>query len=190
MTDETQPESAALSPTERTRIRRLPERAVSHRQDLYDVLDAGLLAHVGITDETGQTYVLPVAYARDGDRVVIHGSTGSRLFRSLASGAQACFSVTLVDGVVIARSAFESSLNYRSVMVLGRFTVLNDDEAVVALQLITDHLIPGRSAEIRENAKKELAATRVLALDLAEASVKIRTVTSHAATTITIRAKI
>lgn len=133
------------------------------------------MAHVAISDESGQPFVLPVAYGRDGDRVLIHGSTGSRLFRSLADGAPACFSVTLVDGMVFARSAFESSMNYRSVMALGSFTRLTGDELVAGLDVITNQLFHGRVAEVRPNAKKEIAATMVLALDLNEASVKVRT---------------
>ena len=104
--------------TDRTRLRRLPELAVRDEQVLHDVLDAGLVAHVALIDD-GQPYAVPVAYARDGDRLLLHGSTGSRLFTGLAAGAAACVTVTLLDGVVVARSLFESSMNYRSVMVLG-----------------------------------------------------------------------
>ena len=99
-------------------MRRLPEQAVHDRAVLHAVLDAGLVAHLAVVDD-GQPYVVPVAYARDGDRVLVHGSTGSRLLRALADGAPTCLTVTLLDGLVLARSAFESSMNYRSVMVLG-----------------------------------------------------------------------
>ncbi len=131
-----------------------------------------------MVDDTGpggsaQPYILPVAYARDGKRVLIHGSTGSRLFRSLADGAPTCLTVTLLDGLVLARSAFESSMHYRGAMVLGTCEVLADDAKNEALRRISEHLMPGRWAEIRTPSKKELAATLVLALPLTEASVKI-----------------
>lgn len=159
--------------TDRTRVRRIPEKAVTDRSVLHQVLDAGLVAHVGIVDESGQPFVVPVAYARDGDRLLIHGSTGSRLFRRLAEGAPACVTVTLLDGLVLARSAFESSMNYRGAMVLGACTVLEDDERDRALRLISDHLLPGRWDDIRPPSRKELAATLVLAIPLTEASVKV-----------------
>ena len=105
--------------TERTRVRRIPELAVKDRSTLHQVLDAGLLGHLALADETGQPYALPVAYAREGESLLMHGSTASRLFRLCAAGTPVCFTVTLLDGLVLARSAFESSMNYRSVMVLG-----------------------------------------------------------------------
>jgi nitroimidazol reductase NimA-like FMN-containing flavoprotein (pyridoxamine 5'-phosphate oxidase superfamily) len=158
--------------TERTRVRRIPEKAVADRDVLNAVLDAGLVAHVAVVDD-GRPYVVPVAYARDGDRVLFHGSTGSRLFRGLADGAPTCLTVTLLDGLVLARSAFESSMHYRGVMVLGTSTVLEGDDKDRALRVISDHLLPGRWSDIREPSKKELAATLMLALPLDEASVKI-----------------
>ncbi|MFF7244033.1 pyridoxamine 5'-phosphate oxidase family protein [Embleya sp. NPDC008237] len=159
--------------TPRTRIRRLPHHAVPDRTALHAVLDAGLVGHLAITGEDGQPFVLPVAYARDGERVLIHGSTGSRLFRGLAAGAPTCLTVTLLDGLVVARSAFESSMHYRSAMVLGSCVVLPEDEKVAALDLLTDRLLPGRRDELRPHRARELAATLVLALSLDEASVKI-----------------
>jgi len=158
--------------TERTRVRRIPDKAVHDRAVLHSVLDAGLVAHVAVVDD-GQPYVVPVAYARDGDRVLFHGSTGSRLFRALADGAPTCLTVTLLDGLVLARSAFESSMHYRGAMALGTCTVLEGAEKDDALRLISDHLLPGRWDDIREPSRKELAATLVLALPLDEASVKI-----------------
>jgi nitroimidazol reductase NimA-like FMN-containing flavoprotein (pyridoxamine 5'-phosphate oxidase superfamily) len=154
-------------------VRRIPEKAVQDRAVLDAVLDAGLVAHVGVVDETGQPYVVPVAYARDGDRLLFHGSTGSRLFRLLADGAPTCVTVTLLDGLVLARSAFESSMNYRGAMVLGTCTVLEDGERDDALRRISDHLLPGRWDDIRPPSRKELAATLTLALPLDEASVKV-----------------
>ncbi len=157
----------------RTRVRRLPEKQVEDRAVLDSVLDAGRVAHVAVRDPDGQPYVVPVAYARDGDAVLFHGSTGSRLFRSLAEGAPTCLTVTLVDGLVAARSVFESSMHYRCAMVLGVATVLGGAEQLVALERVTEHLLPGRWAEARQPNGKELAATLVLSLPLSEWSVKV-----------------
>ncbi|MGK5442932.1 pyridoxamine 5'-phosphate oxidase family protein [Micromonospora sp. URMC 105] len=158
--------------TDRTRVRRLPELAVRDRATLHAVLDAGRVGHLAIADGR-QPYALPVAYVRDGDRVLLHGSTGSRLFRHLAAGAPACLTVTLLDGLVLARSAFASSMNYRGAMVLGELAVLHGDDKLAALERLTEHLLPGRWATIRPPSAKELAATLVLALPLDECSVKI-----------------
>lgn len=163
---------AAPGSTPRTRVRRLPEKAVTDRSVLDAILDAGLVAHVGVVDD-GVPYVLPVGYARDGDRLLLHGSSGSRLFRALAAGAPTCVTVTILDGLVLARSAFESSMNYRCVMVLGTCTELTGAEKDAALKALSDHLLPDRWEDIRSPSKKELAATSVLALSLAEASVKV-----------------
>jgi uncharacterized protein len=168
-----EPELGVPGSTERTRVRRLPEKAVADREVLHAILDAGLVAHVGIVDETGQPYVVPVAYARDGERLIFHGSTGSRLFRLLADGAGTCVTVTLLDGLVLARSAFESSMNYRGVMVLGTCTVLMDDDKDDGLHLISEHLLPGRWDDIRPPSRKERVSTLVLALPLDEVSVKV-----------------
>ncbi|MEU8260298.1 pyridoxamine 5'-phosphate oxidase family protein [Micromonospora sp. NPDC048999] len=163
---------ADVGGTDRTRVRRLPDLAVHDRAALHAVLDAGRVAHLAIADGA-QPYALPVAYARDGERVLVHGSTGSRLFRHLAAGAPACLTVTLLDGLVLARSAFESSMNYRCAMVLGMLTVLHRDEKLTALERLSEHLLPGRWAQIRPPSVKEMAATLVLALPLDECSVKI-----------------
>jgi nitroimidazol reductase NimA-like FMN-containing flavoprotein (pyridoxamine 5'-phosphate oxidase superfamily) len=159
--------------TERTIVRRIPEKALNDRRVAYQLLDAGVVAHVAVTDDKGQPYVVPVGYARDGDRVLFHGSTGSRLFRGLAEGQLTCLTVTLLDGMVLARSTFESSMQYRGVMVLGQCLVLEDEEEQRALEVITEHLLPGRWADARHPNKKELAATLVLALPLDEISVKV-----------------
>jgi nitroimidazol reductase NimA-like FMN-containing flavoprotein (pyridoxamine 5'-phosphate oxidase superfamily) len=159
--------------TERTRLRRIPEKAVTDREVLHAILDAGLVAHVGIVDENGQPYVVPVAYARDGDRILFHGSTGSRLFRRLADGAPTCVTVTLLDGLVLARSAFESSMHYRGAMALGTCTVLMDEEKDDALRRISDHLLPGRWDDIRSPSRKERVSTLMLAMPLDEVSVKV-----------------
>jgi len=161
--------------TPRTRVRRIPDRAVRDREVLHAVLDAGLVAHVAVHDDDGQPYILPVGYARRGDEVVFHGSTASRLFRDLAAGQPTCLTVTLLDGLVLARSAFESSMNYRSVMVLGVARRLEGDDELDALRAVSDHLLPGRWEQIRQPIAKERAATLTLALSLDECSVKIRT---------------
>ena len=159
--------------TERTRVRRIPELAVTDRSALHEVLDAGLVGHLALVDETGQPYALPVAYAREGESVLVHGSAASRLFRLCASGAPVCFTVTLLDGLVLARSAFESSMNYRSAMVLGHCNVLHGRAKELALRLISEHLMPERWPEIREPSAKELKSTAVLELPLDECSLKI-----------------
>jgi uncharacterized protein len=159
--------------TPRTRLRRIPEKAVHDREALYAVLDAGLVAHVAVVAPDGQPFVLPVGYARDGDRVLFHGSSGSRLFLGIGSGAPTCLTVTLLDGLVLARSAFESSMHYRSAMVLGSCTVLHGPAKLEGMRVITEHLLPGRWAQVRPPLQKELAATTLVALSLAESSVKI-----------------
>ncbi|WP_446218458.1 pyridoxamine 5'-phosphate oxidase family protein [Micromonospora sp. IBHARD004] len=164
--------AGAVGGTPRTRVRRLPDLAVHDRAVLHAVLDAGRVGHLAIVDGD-QPYALPVAYARDGDRVLVHGSTGSRLFRHLAAGAPACLTVTLLDGLVLARSAFESSMRYRCAMVLGAPTTLDGAEKLAALERLSEHLLPGRWAVIRPPSAKELAATLVLALPLDECSVKV-----------------
>jgi len=159
--------------TERTTIKRIGEKAVHDREVMNQILDAGLVAHLSVSDEHGQPYVVPVAYARDGDTVLFHGSTGSRLFRGLANGQPTCLTVTLLDGLVLARSTFESSMHYRGVMVLGVATELTGEQKSAALETITEHLLPGRWTEARHPNKKELAATLVLSLPLDEVSVKV-----------------
>lgn len=158
--------------SDRTRIRRLPGKAVADREVAYAILDAGLVAHVAVVEDE-QPFVLPVGYARRDDEVLIHGSSGSRLFRALADGAHTCLTVTLLDGLVLARSAFESSMHYRSVMVLGRARRLEGDDEFDALRVLTEHLLPGRWSEARQPSRKERAATMTLALPLDEISVKV-----------------
>ena len=159
--------------TPRTRVRRIPENAVNETAALHHVLDSGLVAHVAVVTD-GQPFVIPVAYARRGVEVLFHGSSASRLFTSLAAGQPTCLTVTLLDGLVLARSAFESSMNYRSAMVIGVARRLEGDDELDALRVITEHLIPGRWQEIRHPAPKERAATITLALSLDECSVKMR----------------
>jgi uncharacterized protein len=158
---------------ERTKVRRLPEKQVTDRSSLNAILDAARVAHVATTDAAGQPYVLPVAFGRDGDYLLVHGSTGSRLFRALADGAPTCVTVTVVDGLVLARSAFESSMHYRSALILGSCEVVDGDETLRCLEVLTEHLMPGRWAELRAPTAKELAATTLLRMPIVEWSVKV-----------------
>ncbi len=158
---------------DRTAVRRLPEKQLHDRASLDAVLDAGRVAHVAVLDGEGQPYVIPVAYARDGDAVLFHGSTASRLFRTLATGAPTCLTVTLLDGLVLARSVFESSMHYRSAMVLGSSTALEGDAKLAGLERISEHLMPGRWGDARQPNRKELAATLVLTMPLDEWSLKV-----------------
>jgi nitroimidazol reductase NimA-like FMN-containing flavoprotein (pyridoxamine 5'-phosphate oxidase superfamily) len=160
-------------PLPRTQVRRLPEKQQHDRDVLDRLLDEALVGHVAVVDDEGQPFVLPVAVARDGDRLLVHGSNASRLFRSLAAGAPTCVTVTAVDGLVLARSQFESSMHYRSAMVLGRCSVLEGEDKATALRRLTEHLMPGRGVDAREASAKELAATTVLALPLDEWSLKV-----------------
>src|SRR5436305_528929 len=163
---------AVLGASGRTRVRRLPELAVDDRAALHAVLDEGLVAHVAIVDGH-HPFALPCAYAREGERLLLHGSTGSRLLRSLAAGVPACVTVTLLDGLVYATSLFHSSMHYRSAMVLGRGVAVPDDVKEHALHVIADHLMPGRRDEARPPSRKELAATLIVAFPLDEASLKV-----------------
>ena len=155
----------------RTDVRRLPEKQVRDRGALDRLLDAALVAHVAVTDDR-QTYVVPLAFARDHDHLLVHGSTASRAFRSLAAGVQTCATVTVVDGLVVARSQFESSMRYRSAMVLGTFAALHGADKERALQVLAARLLPGLR-DARPPSEKELRATTVLALPLDEWSLKV-----------------
>ncbi|MFM1964434.1 MAG: hypothetical protein RL134_159 [Actinomycetota bacterium] len=158
--------------TPRTRIKRIPDKAVTERADAYAILDAGLMAHVAVVTDD-QPYVVPVGYARRDDEVIFHGSSASRLFRTLAEGTPTCLTVTLLDGLVLARSLFESSMHYRCVMALGHCRTLEGDEEVAALLDLSERLMPGRPSEARHPAPQELKATITLALPLDEISVKV-----------------
>lgn len=163
-----------LSATERTRLRRHSERARTDRAELYDVLDAGMICHFAVVMD-GSPVVLPTAYGRRGDTLYLHGSSANRSILA-ADGQQVCVTVTHLDGLVCARAAFSHSVNYRSAMVFGVATLVTDHaERLAALRAVTRQLIPGRWEALREPSRKELAATAVLAVPLAEASVKVRT---------------
>ncbi len=165
---------SVLGSTERTRVRRLPARAVTERAALDAILDEGLICHVGFVHE-GSPVVLPTGYARDGDRLYLHGSSGSSMLRALAAGGSVCIVVTLLDGLVLARSAFHHSMNYRSAVIFGVAKAVTDtEERTAALRRFTEHLVPGRWEAVRPPTAKELAATAVLAVALDEASVKVR----------------
>jgi uncharacterized protein len=166
--------SPALSSTARTTLRRHKERGMADRAALHAVLDAGLICHLGVVSG-GVPVVLPLAYGRDGDTMYLHGSSANGAFLA-ADGQEVCATVTHLDGLVSARSVFAQSVNYRSAVVFGTATVvIDEDERLRALRLITDHLVPGQWAAVRPPTRKEMAATAVLALPLAEASLKVRT---------------
>ncbi len=159
--------------TERTRLRRLPEQGSHRRDDLHAVLDAGFVCHLGI-EVDGGPLVVPTSYGRDGDALYLHGSVASRSLRAAKAPPPACVTVTLVDGLVLARSVFNHSINYRCAMVFGVLDVLTDEEEKLAgLRAISEHVAPGQWAYARFPSSRELASTTVLRLDLDEASVKV-----------------
>lgn len=161
--------------TARTTLKRLPKRGSFERQTVYEILDEGFVCHVGFVSD-GHPVVIPTAYGRVGDKLYLHGARASRMLKTLGSGADVCVNVTLVDGLVLARSAFHHSINYRSVVVFGRARVVEtDEEKMAALTAFTEHVVPGRWDEVREPNKQELDATLVLSLALDEASAKVRT---------------
>jgi uncharacterized protein len=159
-------------PRTRTDVRRLPDKQVDDRAVLDALLDAAFVVHVAVLDDAGQPYVVPLAAARDGDRLLVHGSTASRAFTYLATGAPTCATVTIVDGVVVARSQFESSLNYRSAMILGSFEVLEGEAKGRALQVLAAALLPNLDGA-RTPSDQELTATRMLAMPITEWSLKV-----------------
>jgi nitroimidazol reductase NimA-like FMN-containing flavoprotein (pyridoxamine 5'-phosphate oxidase superfamily) len=161
--------------TERTALKRLPKRGVYDRELVYRILDEGFICHVGFANES-QPFVIPTGYARFDDKLYIHGSQASRMLRTLSTGIDVCVTVTLVDGLVLARSAFHHSMNYRSVVVFGQATVVDERaEKLDALRALSEHMIPGRWDEVRRPSEQELQTTSVLVLPLAEVSAKVRT---------------
>jgi uncharacterized protein len=165
--------STAASP--RTTVRRLPSRGVYDRGAIDRILDEAMIAHLGFVHD-GHPFVVPTLHARVGDTVYFHGSAASRTIRTLGAGGPACLTVTLLDGLVLARSAFHSSVNYRSVVVLGRASAVEGpDERLLALEAFMERLIPGRWGEVRSPSRQELKGTRLLAMALDEASAKVRT---------------
>jgi len=164
-----------LPRTPRTTLKRLPKRGSHERETINQILDAGFICHVGFVIE-GQPFVIPTGYARIGDRLIIHGSQASRMLRALKTGIDACINVTLIDALVLARSAFHHSMNYRSVVILGRAKLIDErEEKLEALFALSEHMIPGRWQEVRKPSEAELQQTTVLSMPIEEASAKIRT---------------
>ena len=162
------------APSERATVRRLPERGSYERALADAILDEGLVAHVGLAGEHGPV-VIPMLYARAGDRLLLHGSPASRLLRTAAAGVDVCVTVTLVDGLVLARSAFHHSMNYRSVVVFGTATRIDDlDERRLALDVLVEAIVRGRTADARPANDKELRGTSVVSVPLSDFSVKVR----------------
>jgi nitroimidazol reductase NimA-like FMN-containing flavoprotein (pyridoxamine 5'-phosphate oxidase superfamily) len=164
-----------LPVTPRTRLRRLPARGMFDRAAIYRILDEGFVCHIAFAVD-GQPYAIPTGYARLGEKVYLHGSAASRMVRELSAGLDMCLTVTLIDGLVLARSAFHHSMNYRSVVVLGTAHLVDDrDEKLAALHAFTNHVVPARWPELRPITDQELKGTSVLALPIREASAKVRT---------------
>lgn len=161
-------------PTPRTAVRRMPSRGSYDRETIHAILDEAITCHVGFVDD-GLPCVIPSIHTRVGERLYLHGSLGSRMLRHLAEGPTVCVTVTLVDGLVLARSAFHHSMNYRSVVVFGRASAVTDpQEKLAALKALVEHIVPGRTAEVRPPSDKELAGTMVVSLPIDESSAKAR----------------
>jgi hypothetical protein len=160
--------------TDRTRVVREPQRAVYDRETIHAILDEGIVCHVGFAIE-GQPFVIPTMYARVGDTIYFHGSAASRMLRGASGGLSVCITVTLADGLVLARSVFNHSMNYRSVVALGNATLIDDpNEKLLALQAFTEKILKGRWNDARQPNEKELKATSILKLPLTEVSAKVR----------------
>ena len=165
----------SFTPTERTRIVREPQRAVYEREAIYKILDEGFVCHLGFSANE-QPFVIPTMFARIGEHIYFHGSAASRALRELSGGLPVCITVTLTDGLVLARSVFNHSMNYRSVVVVGKATAIEDAaEKLAALHAFTEKMIPGRWEDARQPNEKELKATSILKLALTEVSAKVRT---------------
>lgn len=166
--------SETSMPSARTRVVREPMRAVYDRETVYGVLDEGFLCHIGFVVD-GQPYVIPTSYGRKGANLYVHGSAASRMLRHLDDGVPMCVTVTLLDGLVLARSVFNHSMNYRSVVILGKAVLVEDPaEKLEALRALSEHIIPGRWADARQPNEKELKATSVLRVPIDEFSAKVR----------------
>jgi nitroimidazol reductase NimA-like FMN-containing flavoprotein (pyridoxamine 5'-phosphate oxidase superfamily) len=169
------PANGARAASGRTTIRRMPQRAIYERATINAILDEGLVCHLGFVVDS-QPYVLPAIYARQGERLLIHGAAASRMLRHVRRGLPICATVTLIDGLVLARSAYHHSINYRSVVILGAATEITERPAkLTALRTIMHHVMPGRWDEVRAPSEAELRATMVLTLPANEASAKVRT---------------
>jgi nitroimidazol reductase NimA-like FMN-containing flavoprotein (pyridoxamine 5'-phosphate oxidase superfamily) len=167
--------SDSVAPTERTRVIREPQRAVYDRAEINAILDEAFVCHVGFSVD-GQTYVIPTMFARVNDSIYFHGSAASRMLRNLSNGLSVCLTITLADGFVLARSVFNHSMNYRSVVALGTAQLIDDStEKLTALRAFTEKILPGRWNDARQPNEKELKATSILRLPLTEVSAKVRT---------------
>ena len=167
--------SEIQTPTQRTRVVREPQRAVYDRAAVYCILDEGFICHVGFTVNQ-QPFVIPTSYARREANLYIHGSAASRLLRSMQEGMPICVTVTLLDGLVLARSVFNHSMNYRSVVILGKASLVGDrEEKLAALRVLSEHILPRRWDEARQPNEQELKATSVLRVPIEEFSAKVRT---------------
>lgn len=159
--------------TKRTKVKRVPRKTVHSREAAYAILDEGLIAHIAIIGKHGEPRCLPCTYVRDGDRLLLHGSRASQLFRGIAAGATVCVAVTLLDGIVYAPSFFDSSLNYRSVVIYGTGRAIPEDQLADMLLLFSERIMPGRGVDARGPNERELAQTMVVEIPLDECSVKI-----------------
>jgi nitroimidazol reductase NimA-like FMN-containing flavoprotein (pyridoxamine 5'-phosphate oxidase superfamily) len=161
--------------TARNQVKRHPERGQYDSTTIYPIVDEALICHVGFVQDN-QPYVLPTLHARQGDTILLHGAKGSRLLRHVEAGGEVCIAITLLDGIVLARSAFSHSINYRSVVVFGRGEIIADDhDRLQALAAFTERLIPGRWADVRQPSGVELKQTSIVAVAIESASAKIRT---------------
>jgi uncharacterized protein len=164
-----------FQPTERTQVKRLPKRGHYDQETVYKILDTGFVCHAGFNVD-GQPFVIPTNYGRSGGTLYLHGSAASRMLKTLSAGVPVCVTVTHVDGIVLARSAFHHSVNYRSVVILGTARLVEDPvEKMEALRIFTEHVMKGRWDDVRQPTEQELKATTVLALPLEEVSAKVRT---------------
>jgi nitroimidazol reductase NimA-like FMN-containing flavoprotein (pyridoxamine 5'-phosphate oxidase superfamily) len=167
--------SETQMPTQRTRVVREPERGVYDREAAYRILDEGFICHVGFSLD-GQPFVIPTSYGRKDSNLYIHGSAASRMLRQMKEGVAVCVTVTLLDGLVLARSVFNHSMNYRSVVILGKATLVDDpEEKLTALRVLSEHILPGRWDDARQPNERELKATSVLRVPIEEFSAKVRT---------------
>ena len=167
-------DSQKLQITQRSKLKRIPKRGSQERELIYSILDKALIAHVGFVNN-GQPFVIPMAYGRKGDRLYLHGSPVSRLLKTLQQGIDVCITITILDGLVIARSLFHHSMNYRSVVLFGKAKLVEESDKMSALKALTDQMISGRWHNARIPNTKELKATSVLSIEIAEGSAKVRT---------------
>jgi uncharacterized protein len=166
---------SSFTPTERTQVKRLPKRGMYDRETVFKILDEAFVCHVGFVVD-GQPYVIPTNFGRVGETLYLHGSAASRMLRTLSEGIPVCVTVSLIDGLVLARSAFHHSVNYRSVVILGTARLVEDPtEKLEALRLFTEHIMKGRWEQIRWPTEQEMKGTTVLALAIEEVSAKVRT---------------